>query len=95
MMLVMRTTVTLDSDVELKLQRLMRERRITFKEAVNSTLRAGLGIGDDGPGRAKAKGDYSFPTYSMGEPLMDLTHANRIAEELEDEAILQKLALGK
>ncbi len=87
----MRTTVTLESDVELKLQQLMRERSLTFKEAVNSTLRAGLGIGDDDTDDAI----WDFPTYDMGEPLMDLTHANRIAEELEDEEILRKMALGK
>ncbi|MEN8114897.1 MAG: hypothetical protein ABFS21_10985 [Actinomycetota bacterium] len=43
----MRTTVALDPDVAEKLRQLMKERDITFKEAVNSTLRMGLGEGMD------------------------------------------------
>ena len=42
MMLVMRTTVTLDGDVEAVLRVAMRERHLSFKEAVNNALRAGL-----------------------------------------------------
>ena len=38
----MRTTVTLDPDVEAKLSTLMRERGISFKETLNSAIRAGL-----------------------------------------------------
>jgi len=39
----MRTTITLDEDVAAGLRKLMRERDVTFKSAVNSTLRSGLG----------------------------------------------------
>lgn len=38
----MRTTITLDSDVAAKLERAVRERGISFKEAVNSALRRGF-----------------------------------------------------
>ena len=38
----MRTTVTLDPDVERVLQTAMRERGISFKQALNDAVRAGL-----------------------------------------------------
>ena len=41
MMPRMRTTVTLDPDTDALVRRLMRERSISFKEAVNAAIRAG------------------------------------------------------
>jgi len=38
----MRTTVTLDSDVEQLLRDAMQRRRLSFKEALNQAIRAGL-----------------------------------------------------
>jgi hypothetical protein len=38
----MRTTVTIDQDVEHQLKRFMRERRLSFKAAINQALRRGL-----------------------------------------------------
>lgn len=38
----MRTTITLDPDVEALVERLMRERGMSFKEAVNHAIRRGL-----------------------------------------------------
>ena len=38
----MRTTVTLDDELAARLQAIARERGVSFKEALNSTLRAGL-----------------------------------------------------
>lgn len=83
----MRTTVTLDSDVEELVEQAMQERGLTFKAAINDGLRAGLG-----PTRAQV--DYTFPTYQLGARL-DLTHANRLAEQLEDAAVLHKVELGR
>jgi len=74
----MRTTVTLDSDVEQLLRRRMRERGITFKEAVNEAVRNGATPAN----RRSVAAD--FPTFDMGEPLVDVTHALRLAGELED-----------
>ena len=39
----MRTTITLDPDVHALVERAMRERGLSFKEAVNEAIRAGLG----------------------------------------------------
>ncbi len=87
----MRTTITLEPDVAARLERMTRERSITFKEAVNSTLRAGL----DADRQARTPGPYVLKTYHMGVPLVDLTKANQLAAALEDEEIIRKMALGK
>lgn len=83
----MRTTVTLDSDVELRLQDLMRARGLTFKQAINSALRTGLGI--------TRPVDVAFAVFDLGEPRVDLTHAGRLAAALEDEEIVRRLAVGR
>jgi hypothetical protein len=82
----MRTTVTLDPDVEALIQRAMRERGITFKQALNDAVRAGA---SQAPRRRAA-----LPTYDMGEPLVDVTKAVRLAGELEDEDRAARLARG-
>lgn len=86
----MRTTVTLDADVVAQLKRLMREKRLSFKEALNTALRAGL---SSPPPTQRA---VRFPTFAMGQhPGVDLTKALRLAAELEDEELARKLTLGK
>jgi len=84
----MRTTVTLDPDTRLLLERAMRERSISFKDAVNDAIRAGLG---SRPGRARS--------YTVGRELgparVDLTKALRLADELEDDALARRLAEGR
>ena len=85
----MRTTITLDEDVAAQLRRLMHERGITFKSAVNSTLRAGLGV-------SRETRDYRLPTYAMGlRPGIDLDKALELDAALEDEEIVRKLQLRK
>ena len=39
----MRTTITLDPDTRLLVEQAMRERGLTFKQAVNAAIREGLG----------------------------------------------------
>ena len=86
----MRTTVTLDKDVEALLRREMRERNISFKQALNDAVRAGLVAAKKPPARK-----FRLKTYDMGPPLVDLTKANTMAGELEDEEIIKKMRLGK
>lgn len=38
----MRTTLTLDKDVAVQLERIQRQRRVAFKQIVNEALREGL-----------------------------------------------------
>ena len=55
----MRTTITLEPDVEALLKRTMRERGLTFKEAVNDAV---LKMTDDG--RVKAIQEKWLGTYT-------------------------------
>lgn len=84
----MRTTVTLDPDTDAIVRRLMRERRLTFKQAVNMAIRAGI------EARPAEPVQYTFPR-DMGTPLIDLDKASHFAAQLEDEEIIRKLELRK
>lgn len=87
----MRTTVTLDPDVEALLRKRMRERDLTFKEALNSALRAALS-GSAG----QAPQTFRQKTFAMGfRPEIGLDKALSLAAELEDEEIARKLSLRK
>lgn len=87
----MRTTVTLDPDVAAKLKQTAREGDITFKEAVNSTLRRGF----EQPNR-KSKPYRLPPGKRMGaRPGVNLDKALQLAGELEDAETMRKLRLGK
>lgn len=86
----MRTTVTLDPDVDAKLRSLARDRGISFKEALNLSLRAALGAQTGTPRR------YRVPTWPMGlRAGVDLDKALRLAGDLEDAEIVRKLELRK
>ena len=86
----MRTTVTLDPDLAAKLRDLARERGVSFKEALNSALRRGLGGGSGEP----------RPYRLRSRPMrlrrgIELEHALRLAGELEDAETIRKLELRK
>lgn len=83
----MRTTVTLDPDVEALIKRSMRERGLTFKQALNEAVRAGAA---SQPRRSRTR----LPSYDLGEPLVDITKALRLAGELEDQERAARLARG-
>jgi hypothetical protein len=87
MMPQMRTTLTLDPDVAAKLRELSRERGISFKEAVNSTLRRGLK-----PDTRRET--YRVPTRPLGYRFGD-TLPSRLLTVLDDEEFARKRALGK
>ncbi|HUY60364.1 MAG TPA: antitoxin [Candidatus Dormibacteraeota bacterium] len=83
----MRTTVTLEPDVETMVKTVMRERGLTFKEAVNHAIRAGL--------RAPAAGRFRQRTATMGfRPDISYDKALQIAAAVEDHEVLRKLAVG-
>lgn len=87
----MRTTVTLDPDVAAKLKEETRRRGISFKEALNSSVRRGLERGDAQPQ------PYRMPRpQRMGaRPGVNLDKALQLAGELEDAEIMRKLEVGK
>jgi hypothetical protein len=82
----MRTTVTLDPDVEALLRKAVRERGEPFKQVLNSALREGLA----GPRRKAAK-PFKQRTFDMGRPLVDLTKALSLASELEDADTISRM----
>lgn len=87
----MRTTVTLDPDVEALLRKLMREKGLSFKQALNRAVREG--VGNRPVPRARP---YRLPTRRMGyRPEVGLDRALSLAAALEDEEIARKLSLRK
>jgi len=82
-----RTTVTLDPDTAALIQRRMRERGISFKEALNDAIRAGAGEGPKAP--------FRTATAQLGVPPVNLDRALQLAAELEDDELIRKSRLGK
>lgn len=86
----MRTTITLEPDVQALLQAAMKERGISFKEALNSAVRAGLTQGM--PERRQFK-QKSFPMG--GEQNFRWDKGLSAAAAMEDEELGRKLSLRK
>ena len=85
----MRTTITLDPDVQALVNKAMTERGRSFKEVVNDTLRAGLGS----PRRVVG---YRTPTFIMGfDPTVPWDKALQISAALEDDELIRRLAARK
>lgn len=78
----MRTTLTLDDDVALRLERACAAAGISFKEAINRFLRAGL---DQAEAPSPPREAYRIRPASTGLPLVDLKSAGEMAA-MEDEA---------
>lgn len=84
----MRTTLTLEPDVADLVKSLMRERGLSFKDAVNTAIRAGLRP-------AAASERTRTPTFKLGTPVVALTKALKAADELEDDELIRKMSVGK
>jgi hypothetical protein len=85
----MRTTVTLDPDVARLLKEEEARRRTSFKEVVNDAIRRGLAP------HARARPASAFavrPHRTTLRPGHDPSGFNRLADELEDEALIDKVA---
>ena len=85
MMLFMRTTITLDKDVEKMLRDAMHHSRRSFKEMVNAAIRAGLSN--------KPAGSKRTPFKIKARPMhlkegLDPAALNKMADELEVDAVL-------
>jgi hypothetical protein len=79
----------LDPDTEALIKQAMRELGISFKEAINFAIRAGLG-------RRGGRRRFRQRTFALGfRPDIPYEKALRLAGELEDQEILRKLSLGK
>jgi hypothetical protein len=82
----MRTTVTLDADVELMIRDRMVSKGVSFKQALNDSIREGRLAGE--------RQEYSTPVFEMGTAGFDLTKALQVAGELEDEELIGHLRRG-
>ncbi len=85
----MRTTVTLDADVEQRLKEAMRRQNKGFKATLNDALRRGLG-----PARAESDGQ---PFEVESRPLrlrtgLDPARLRKLDDDLEIEEFLRKTA---
>lgn len=75
----MRTTLTLDTDLWMRLKELAEERSVSFEEILNSMLRAGL----------TAARPFKVGARPMGaRPGIDLNRALRLADTLEAESLM-------
>ena len=61
----------------------MKERKVSFKQALNCTIREGA--------RAQTRVPFETPSRTLGPPALSLDKALQIADDLEDEEIVRKL----
>jgi hypothetical protein len=86
----MRTTVTLDPDVEALIRTAMKERGTSFKETLNTALRAGL------TRNRPRQRSFVQKTFSLGaEQNFRWDKALTAADAIEDEELTRKLSLRK
>jgi len=85
----MRTTVTLDADVEQRLREAMQRQGTSFKETLNDALRRGLG---SAPGEEELR-EFEVEARPLRlRPGLDLTHVRDLEDELEIREFLRKTA---
>lgn len=82
---IVRTTITLDPDTEALIRKRMRERGISFKEAINEAIR-----------RSATDTEESFrtETASMGESTVNLDRALQVVADLEDDELIRRMRAG-
>ncbi|MBR7829854.1 hypothetical protein KDK95_26350 [Actinospica sp. MGRD01-02] len=82
----MRTTLTLDDDVARLVEDELHRTRTSMKEVINAAIRAALA-----PRPARTEPFRVTPHRSRLAPGFDLAGFNKLADELEDEAILESM----
>jgi hypothetical protein len=87
----MRTTVTLDPDVEALIRATMRKTGVSFKVALNEAVRSSLARPT-----AKSRRTFKQRAFRMGfRPELRWDKALALADALEDEEIVRKLEQRK
>jgi hypothetical protein len=85
----MRTTLTLDPDVAMKIKKRMAEKKLTLKETVNQALRHGLKEVE----KEKKRVPFKVIPHSFGfKPGIDLNKLNQLVDELEAEEVVRKMS---
>lgn len=83
----MRTTLTLEPDVALKLKRKMADQKLTLKDAVNQALRIGLAAKE-----ARARVPFRVEPHDGGGflPGIDPDKLGQLLDQLEAEEFVRK-----
>jgi hypothetical protein len=88
----MRTTLTLEPEVARRVEAEMRRTRKTLKAVINDALKAGLGM----TGKTEMLPPFKVRAHDFGfHPGIDHDRMNQLSDELETEAILEKIRQGK
>ena len=87
MMHPVRTTITLTPEADGLVRRVMRERGLSFKDAVNTAIIEGF--------RPPEVTPYSTPVFDLGVARIPGHKALQLAAELEDEEIVRRLERGR
>ena len=87
----MRTTVTLDPDVKSLLTEAAYREGKTFNATLNDAIGAGL-VARTASASKRAPPDIQVVV--MGKPLVDLSKANALADDLDDQDFKAKFELG-
>lgn len=83
----MRTTVTLDDDTADLVAQRMRDHGVSFKQALNDSIRAGAPDPDRGVVRTR--------TADLGTPAVALDRALQLAGDLEDDDLVRRMREGR
>lgn len=75
--------MTLDDDTLTLVHRLMKERGVSFKQALNDAIR-------DGARDRPAPAAFATRSADLGVPTVSLDRALQIAAELEDEELIRR-----
>ncbi len=84
----MRTTITLTPEADGLVRKVMRERGLSFKDAVNAAI-------VDGLTSAGAPAPFETPTFDLGAARVPLERALSVAADLEDEELVRRRDVGK
>ncbi len=89
MMIFMRTTLTIDPDVEQLLQQEIRRTDRSLKSVVNDALRRSLGMQAKPPRPSR----YKVKPYAFAfKPGIDLERLNQLVDELEADELARRMA---
>jgi hypothetical protein len=88
----MRTTVTLEPDLAVRLKDYAHRRRTSFKGALNTLLRRGLSAQEP---RAASRRRFAVKPHSGGfKPGIDPAKLNQLADQLETEDFIRETRAG-
>jgi RNase adaptor protein for sRNA GlmZ degradation len=86
----MRTTLTLDPDVAMKLKKRMADKKLTLKETVNQALRYGL----KEIAKEKKRAPFKVIPHSFGfKPGIDQNKLGQLLDQLDAEEYVRKMNL--